>query len=61
MNTDTLNRKSIHVVEFIGEKAVCESIWVFKWVILDSLWLKKKNKQLQKYKYKYGEMKARKE
>lgn len=23
-------RKSIHVVEFIGEKAVCESTWVFK-------------------------------
>lgn len=30
MNTDTLNRKIIHVVEFIGEKVVCESTWVFK-------------------------------
>ena len=42
IHPDTLNMKSIHVVEFIGEKAVCESTWVFKWVILDSLWLKKK-------------------
>lgn len=30
MNTDTLNRKIIHVVEFIGEKVVCENTWVFK-------------------------------
>lgn len=34
-------RKITHVVEIIGEKAVCESTWIFKSVILDSLWLKK--------------------
>lgn len=40
MNTNAWNRKSIHIVEFTGEKTECENVWAFKWVALEPLWLK---------------------
>lgn len=32
--------KASLVVEFIGEKAECERVWIFIWVAVDTFWLK---------------------